>query len=1280
MKKKQLINKIRSKYSGMKDFPRETLINLLDELAHKMFKKNAHFIFELVQNAEDNEYLNDTPSFYFFLKEMSLNGENQVVLIIENNEIGFNEENVKAICKAGKSTKAKNKNKGYIGEKGIGFKSVFKVTSCPCIFSNGFAFSLPEKDEETGLGYIVPKWIDNPPKGIKNDWTTIILPLDKGEEKTIKGLQDISPETILFLKKLKSVEITISLPDEIHEIIIEKSDSIYPVVELTYMKNLENIQAQKYWCGSLEVTKPDGVNPEERQDITEREVSVALPLNPDEQYSGKLFAYLLVWENTGLPFLINADFLLVSSREDIREDETWNEWLRDSVPDAYTKVFMDCLKDERLPEGGKYAIYASIPFSSHRDFLEPVCENIQKSLKDEKCLITEPDGHLREPEHAKTASKEFRELLDGYPYPKLLQDTPLVRKQLEPYEGQLESIGVKGISDEEIGACFHDRDWVALHDYDWLIKCYNYLSSQNFNGLSQCPIVPVEAENGIRWTCGKEQPIYFECDKECIKILDKAPDCVRVPLAFLHQDFFKRIEDDENIRKWMNNNNTLRIYDFSDRKYASDVLDWFKQHYKEISESDFLSATLFLSQFADTDINFKSIPILIADGRRMLLSEAKASLDVQAVVTPEGLDPETGWQNIFVTENDRKHFLILSDAYIQNFNALKNLIKPDNFPKFRKDAITPYIEDDNYVCPELTEDEIRNLEDARNKSATKRRNEIILYRFFAPDGFKMPVSKRFSASLINWLKKHYRSNYDPSLFQIGLKAKIEYPYRGTNTLHFSSNILILLIETPWLPTTKGFVRPKEVFLPEDHIKELLGDSVPYFEEKLPQSIIELLGIKTKATIGELISVLEQNSQNDTGSRELAERIYQTLYRFPVLPENICNRLKQNELIFIPAPDRWVSFKYVIWKDRTDVLGSDFIYLKKIYPKLKDFFVDTLDIKENADTEFFARRWLKLQEENEKKQRELVEKLYREICPTATAEGKPGWWNEFIGEAKIYTQSDIFEEPEKVLVPDDESLKEVFINKGVSFAWRPKNGSFNNWVAFCKAFGTPLLSESVSEKLAEYNEDDEVICGNRRLTGATVKMIAAWLREHHQNEYNRLLKDGSFRKLFEAEEVEYHGEIKVYFSLKTSCLEMEEERSTSVFWDATNYKLICSSNVENDDIANRIAKWLLPNCNTEHLASWIENILGAENTKRLDRRGWKVPQEILELSRELDASCCMPDDLNEEVESANDPDKKADSVNDSTEKSEDTEMNDIEMTAPEDSQEDYPISDFCKKRL
>ena len=125
---------------------------------------------------------------------------------------------------------------------------------------------LPEKDEETGLGYIVPKWIDNPPKGIKSDWTTIILPLDKGEEKTIRGLQDIAPETILFLNKLKSIEITISLPDESHEIIIEKNDTNYPV-ELTYLKNSENIQTHKYWCGNLEVAKPDDVNSEKRQNI-----------------------------------------------------------------------------------------------------------------------------------------------------------------------------------------------------------------------------------------------------------------------------------------------------------------------------------------------------------------------------------------------------------------------------------------------------------------------------------------------------------------------------------------------------------------------------------------------------------------------------------------------------------------------------------------------------------------------------------------------------------------------------------------------------------------------------------------------------------------------------------------------------------------------------------------------------------------------------------------------------------------------------------------------------
>ena len=51
---------------------------------------------------------------------------------------------MRAISNIAKSTK-KNKTLGYIGEKGIGFKSVFLITGNPHISSNGHKFSFSEE-------------------------------------------------------------------------------------------------------------------------------------------------------------------------------------------------------------------------------------------------------------------------------------------------------------------------------------------------------------------------------------------------------------------------------------------------------------------------------------------------------------------------------------------------------------------------------------------------------------------------------------------------------------------------------------------------------------------------------------------------------------------------------------------------------------------------------------------------------------------------------------------------------------------------------------------------------------------------------------------------------------------------------------------------------------------------------------------------------------------------------------------------------------------------------
>lgn len=47
-------------------------------------------------------------------------------IIVLNNEQGFSAMNIRALCDVGNSTK-KGSSAGYIGQKGIGFKSVFRV-------------------------------------------------------------------------------------------------------------------------------------------------------------------------------------------------------------------------------------------------------------------------------------------------------------------------------------------------------------------------------------------------------------------------------------------------------------------------------------------------------------------------------------------------------------------------------------------------------------------------------------------------------------------------------------------------------------------------------------------------------------------------------------------------------------------------------------------------------------------------------------------------------------------------------------------------------------------------------------------------------------------------------------------------------------------------------------------------------------------------------------------------------------------------------------------------
>jgi len=80
-------------------------------LSATLYSSQVHFVMELIQNADDNTYLPGvTPTIRLELFPHAV--------VVYNNEQGFSDKNIKAICDVGGSTKA-NKT-GYIGQKGIG--------------------------------------------------------------------------------------------------------------------------------------------------------------------------------------------------------------------------------------------------------------------------------------------------------------------------------------------------------------------------------------------------------------------------------------------------------------------------------------------------------------------------------------------------------------------------------------------------------------------------------------------------------------------------------------------------------------------------------------------------------------------------------------------------------------------------------------------------------------------------------------------------------------------------------------------------------------------------------------------------------------------------------------------------------------------------------------------------------------------------------------------------------------------------------------------------------
>ena len=158
-------------------------------IVEDLYPYTAHFIYELLQNAEDT---GASEAAFVLSKDR---------LVFEHDGRTFNEADIRAITDIGEGSKADDDEQ--IGRFGIGFKAVFAYTETPRIWSPSYAFEISEM--------VLPSVLPSSP-GL-GDRTRFEFPFNSGKKpqdqafKEVRdGLEEISDNTLLFLSHIEEIQ------------------------------------------------------------------------------------------------------------------------------------------------------------------------------------------------------------------------------------------------------------------------------------------------------------------------------------------------------------------------------------------------------------------------------------------------------------------------------------------------------------------------------------------------------------------------------------------------------------------------------------------------------------------------------------------------------------------------------------------------------------------------------------------------------------------------------------------------------------------------------------------------------------------------------------------------------------------------------------------------------------------------------------------------------------------------------------------------------------------
>lgn len=445
------------------------------KLAAGLYDDRTHFIFELLQNAEDA-----------LGRRGEWRGSRKVAFTLNSNYLTlshfgkpFDEADVRSVCDIAESTK----NESSIGRFGLGFKSVYTVTDLPEIHSGDEDFAIEN--------YVFPKRMERSSRA--TDETQIVLPLKpedaSAEQDITAGFRHLGPGALLFLRHIDEINWSVeggasgfylrnspeSLGPNVQRITVIGKEDDRPEVDqnwLVFHRDVFSAAGQK--IGRVEI----GFSLVALKDAPGRWAVQPLAKSP-------LVVFFPTVVESYLGFLVQGPYRTTPSRDNIPPGDSWNQhlveetagllveamrWMRDSGMLDIAALRCLPLDGEKFPEDSRFA---------------PMFDAVRQAFQNEELLPTFDGAHVTAHQAKLARTQELRELFSpeqiavlfnseaaAWLSSDITQDkAPEIRQYL------MRELHIDEITPTKLVPSL-TKSFLEVQSDEWVLRLYEFLSGQ----------------------------------------------------------------------------------------------------------------------------------------------------------------------------------------------------------------------------------------------------------------------------------------------------------------------------------------------------------------------------------------------------------------------------------------------------------------------------------------------------------------------------------------------------------------------------------------------------------------------------------------------------------------------------------------------------------------------------------------------------------------------------------------------------------------------------------